>query len=660
MLDFNSYISGLFGRRSSEGSDTRRRLEGVIDTLTKQLGLLGGKGADRPTFKATGTAGGGTVTADLSAIMDGESLKTGPAFDAGMDKLTGQMLLASQAKKDHSYHDKQLNGLPPAQTLFRAEVTDKVASKISRQWRGFGKCVSKAMTLSEGQNNDARNEILGLAKEGKVVDGVAKAYANWRQGGTAAADLGLDESLMNEIQNQLIPLGGENLAGAARRAAKWLEERLAKPEGPKGAEGQEEGQEGQDGDSKDGEGQDGDSKDGEGQDGDSKDGDSKDGDSKDGEGQDGQDGAKDGDSKDGKDGEAKGKSLAERLADQAKDHTPTPGKPGSGSFDPLKEVRNRLVEGIDVSDITASKPYDVHPRSKTFAAKMPLICKTLWSTPVEWHRLGRCKTTEAKVKANYADLVRAEKGSIQRVADSIAFPARDRSVSEYGLRSGAIDEGNLSRLAAGISHQVFSRVDTIARPRKLIVLLLDLSGSMSGTKIREASKVCRLIIEAWKLLKIEGAILNVYGHTAEISGDNLNMVRFYDRTHDGSAWLSDSIREAPMVQNLDGFAIHAALTEAWRVNPDIQHTETTLLVVSDGEPAASIHGYHGEVGMAHTQRVIRSHQRDGVVIEGIGICDAFDQSKGDFMYGPGNCVILKDTMSGLPILQKRIKRICDR
>ena len=353
--------------------------------------------------------------------------------------------------------------------------------------------------------------------------------------------------------------------------------------------------------------------------------------------------------------------MADKLADQAKDHRASPGKPGaSGSFDPLKEVRNNPVEGMDITDITASKPYDVHPRCRGLAEKMPLICKTLWSTPVEWHRLGRCKTTEAKVKADYSALVRAEKASIQRVADSIAFPARDRSVSEYGLRSGAIDEGNLSRLAAGISHQVFTRHDTIARPRKMIVLLLDLSGSMSGTKIREASKICRLIIEAWRVLRIEGAILNIYGHTAEISGDNLNMVRFYDRTHDGSAWLSDSIREAPMVQNLDGFAIHAALTEAWRVNPDIQHTETTLLVVSDGEPAASIHGYHGEVGMAHTQRVIRSHQRDGVVIEGIGICDAFDQSKGDFMYGPGNCVILKDTMSGLPILQKRIKRICDR
>jgi len=659
MLDFNSYISGLFGRRN-DGGDTRRRLEGVIDTLTKQLGLLGGKGADRPTFKSTGTAGSGSVTADLSAIMDGESLKTGPAFDAGMDKLTGQMLLASQTKKDFSYHDKQLNGLPPAQTLFRAEATDKVASKISRQWRGFGKCVSKAMTLSEGQNSAAKDEILGLAKDGKMVEGVAKGYANWRQGGTAAADLGLDESLMHEIKDQLTPLGGENLAAAARRAAKWLEERLAKPEGPKGAEGQEEGQEGQDG--QDGDSKDGDSKDGEGQDGqDGQDGDSKDGDSKDGEGQDGQDGAKDGDSKDGKDGEAKGKSLAERLADQAKDHRASPGKPGaSGSFDPLKEIRNPLVEGTDVSDITASKPYDVHPRCRSLAAKMPLICKTVWSTPAEWHRLGRSRINEAKVKGDYADLVRSEKASIQRVADCIAFPARDKSVSEYGLRSGMIDEGNLSRLAAGISHQVFTRIDTIAKPRKLIVLLLDLSGSMSGQKIREASKICRLIIEAWKVLRIEGAILNVYGHTAEISGDNLNMVRFYDRTHDGSAWLSDSIREAPMVQNLDGFAIHAALTEAWRVNPDIQHTETTLLVVSDGEPAASIHAYHGETGMAHTQRVIRSHQRDGVVIEGIGICDAFDQSKADFMYGVGNCVILNDTLSGLPILQRRIKRICDR
>jgi Mg-chelatase subunit ChlD len=276
--------------------------------------------------------------------------------------------------------------------------------------------------------------------------------------------------------------------------------------------------------------------------------------------------------------------------------------------------------------------------------------------------LARVLKRSLDFQGAYQAQIRAEKSAIHRVADCIAFPARDAGMSEYGLRSGGIDDGNLTRLASRISHSVFQRREIISKARRLIVVLLDLSGSMNTRhKIQEASKICRLLIESWKILRIDGADLALYGHTAEVGGTtNLDMVRFFDRTHDGTIFLGPYITHAPLLQNLDGFAIHAALTEAWKVYPGIQKSETSLIVISDGKPQASIHGYDSDLGLAHTARVIRAHQRAGVHITGIGIANAMKQNEADYMYGPGNTILLGDVLSGLPILTKKIRKICDR
>jgi hypothetical protein len=694
MLDFNSYINGLFGRNASSG-ETRNRLEAVIDTLTKQLALLGGKNSLKPSFTPNPYKPGGAdmVPVDASSIMDGKKLLTGAEFDRGMDRLTGQVLVQAQFQNTFG---REASGLTSAaQYLFSAEATRIAAEAISGQWKGFSKCVAKAMQISPPQDSTAIAEAMELIKGGAPVNGVARLYQNWRQGGQAAANSGIPESLMKGIEEQMIPRRGEKLSTAAKRAEEWLKAALQEmmPPPEKGEDekdekpGEEQEQdgdqpgEGQDGEGKDGEGQDGEGQDGEGEgsegdrlaafvesllgessegeDGEGEGSEGKDGEGKDGEGQDGE--GKDGEGQDGegKPSEGKpGKTLAEHLAELAKKSNAN-REAKTGSLDPTEKILNPdRIDGVRLKDLEDKKDYKIETSTLRRAERAGLNIRTNWLT------IEKFITPSGWVDSRqlYRQHRAGEKAATTRVADAIHFPCRDTAADEYGMRSGSLDEGNLWQLSAGISHRVFSRSEIISKPKALIVILLDMSGSMGcGNKIVEAAMICRLIIEAWQILRIDGAELCVYGHTAELDGDSLDMVKIFDRTYDGREGLSNQLRHSNMYQNLDGYAIHACLTEAWRVNPDIKPTETSLIVVSDGEPAGGTVGYDCKrYGIAHTSYAIRTHRSAGVQIDGIGIENAFSPEKGDAIYGIGHCTILNDTLSGLSLLTKRIRKICDR
>jgi hypothetical protein len=720
MLDFNSYISGLFGRKSNFG-ETRQRLEGVIDTLSKQLSLLGGRDSLVPAFKANTSK---DIVVDVSAITKGDSLLSGEEFNAGMDKLTGQCLVQAQARKDYG-KDFYRFGSEAAKTLFGAEVAQLASAKIANQWRGFGKCVAKAMMVSDAQNKTATEEILDAVRSGDIVAGTAKAFANWRQGGKAGQALGLTNDLMEEIRESMIPQEGESLVAATMRTEKWLSERLRRsdpqPEDGQGQDGQGQDGQGQDGQGQDGQDQDGQGQDGQDQDGQDQDGQGQDGQDQDGQGQDGQDQddqdqdgqgqdgqdqdgqgqdgqdqdgqgqdgqdqddqdqdgqGQDGQDQDGQDKDQNGaketketKSVADLLRDVAAANPSKPKARGakSGSFNPLDKIENkRTIDGVPLAKIQGKEEYKINEAHTERAVQAGMTTNTKWHSAagfLTYHAdrfPASAKPTMAKAELAYKNQINQEKRAISQVADCISFPNRDTAMPEYGMRSGDIDEANLWSLAAGISHRVFSRSEVISKPKALIVLLLDLSGSMaSGNKIIEAAMIIRLIIEAWQNLRLDGAELCVYGHTAELKDDSLDMVRIFDRTEDGRTILCGDILQSAMNQNLDGYAVHAALTEAWKVHPDIKPSETSLIVVSDGEPMASCLRYHDEdYGIAHTAHVVSTHRKSGVHIEGIGICNAFTKDVGEAMYGKGNCVILNDTLSGLPILTKMIKRICDR
>jgi len=202
------------------------------------------------------------------------------------------------------------------------------------------------------------------------------------------------------------------------------------------------------------------------------------------------------------------------------------------------------------------------------------------------------------------------------------------------------------------------RNNVINKANKLIVILLDMSGSMGGTKITEATQVVLLLTEALKSLAIPGLDFVVYGHTGDNHGQgSIDMVRILDSRTDETMRLASGLRSCNLNNNYDGFAFQAAINEAELCYPDTD--DRNLIVISDGEPAGYAYGYMHGVGIAHTASVVQRNRGRGWKIHGIGICSAFPQATGDNLYGKGNCVILDDTMGSVRILARHIKKICE-
>ena len=261
--------------------------------------------------------------------------------------------------------------------------------------------------------------------------------------------------------------------------------------------------------------------------------------------------------------------------------------------------------------------------------------------------------------AEYQKWTRSHKRQIDIISENIHIPPTAENQEEYGRRSGDIDEGALWTIGAGLSDgRLFMRNNVINKANKLIVILLDLSGSMGGLKIQEASQVVLLLTEALKSLAIPGLDFVVYGHTGDNHGKgSIDMVRILDSRTDETMRLASGIRSCNLNNNYDGLAFQAAINEAELCYPDTD--DRNLIVISDGEPAGYSYGYMHGVGIAHTASVVQRNRGRGWKIHGIGICSAFPQATGDNLYGKGNCVILDDTMGSVRVLARHIKKICE-
>jgi nitric oxide reductase activation protein len=108
--------------------------------------------------------------------------------------------------------------------------------------------------------------------------------------------------------------------------------------------------------------------------------------------------------------------------------------------------------------------------------------------------------------------------------------------------------------------------------------------------------------------------------------------------------------------NLDGYAMEHCVKKLVSDYPDFPRR--VLFVISDGQPHAS--GYGKEPSFQHMRNVCEFGRRNKVGVYGIGIANAYTKERGFEMYGPGNCVILKDVMSSLQILTSFLRQIAVR
>ena len=277
--------------------------------------------------------------------------------------------------------------------------------------------------------------------------------------------------------------------------------------------------------------------------------------------------------------------------------------------------------------------------------------------PTKVMRLAEC-SRHPTTRAEYRAWCLNNRSNIRRVADSISFPAIREQEIEWGRRAGDIDESKL----VTFSHpdlktdRIFGKRDETAIKRRKMVILLDMSGSMSGSKLHEASEIVRLLVEGFRELHLDHTQLHVWGHTGDGCGygDHVRLVKILVDGVDEMEHTLHCHHSSMLGNNYDGQAIHEVLQRECADGTD--PSDMTLLVISDGRPSANGMGYgRCQVGMAHTRLMVDEWTNKGVRVYGIGILNAFSQSTANLLYGRGNCKVLPDVASGLNLLCEAIR-----
>ena len=349
-------------------------------------------------------------------------------------------------------------------------------------------------------------------------------------------------------------------------------------------------------------------------------------------------------------GESEGESEDESEDEsegEPEDETEPTGKPKT---DDLMERIMSIPENTERPDLVNVKPDEVKPegsevKSEPWDNAKAVYC--IWKNKVEHND-----------KLAHRDFLTKFRRTIETIKQSFAFKQVELARPVFGKSLGDLDSNGLHKFHMGEKIRLFEEKQVPKGKKYTIGILLDQSGSMSGNKIEEARQVTLAIVEALK--QIKGIDLCVWGHTAdqgklgETVGKRceIDMIPYYQKGMDYSAKLATA---NAIHNNGDGFAVRFIAERMLELNPSNPNSIHHLFVVSDGEPAASC--YRGDNGVEHTRNCVEQARKLGVDVFGIGICNAFPNSVGQRLYGKDNFVVLKDTVSSLPLLCREIKKL---
>lgn len=200
------------------------------------------------------------------------------------------------------------------------------------------------------------------------------------------------------------------------------------------------------------------------------------------------------------------------------------------------------------------------------------------------------------------------------------------------LRDGRMDDEEVWRWAAN-DYRVFSERVIEAKPEVFLGMLVDLSGSMYGSKLKTAQNLAQLL--SWALHDQDGVTTQVWGHTGDTDEMGSDVYRIWERG-DPLSRLG-LIASLPHSNNYDGHAISYCVREM----RDMKQPQKVLIVLSDGLPSGS--GYGGTPAQRHMRSVCRWAEKAGINVIQIAIDDDLRASDQSAMFGPGNWIGFKNT-----------------
>jgi hypothetical protein len=189
------------------------------------------------------------------------------------------------------------------------------------------------------------------------------------------------------------------------------------------------------------------------------------------------------------------------------------------------------------------------------------------------------------------------RGDASRLAQVLWTKVFNETKKLYGMQNGDLDDNKIVEAVHGVK-----TVHTTKIPRKdkkvNIVVLIDESGSMHGSKSRDAARMAVLIEQAYKVFPV--GQLFIYGFTSD-HGEDFNTIYRYREPGLDVRYGLGSVQGRS--NNRDGHAIRAV---AKRVR---KFTQEPMLyfILSDGQPAGD--RYYGTGAVKDTAAAVKEVSR---------------------------------------------------
>ena len=249
-------------------------------------------------------------------------------------------------------------------------------------------------------------------------------------------------------------------------------------------------------------------------------------------------------------------------------------------------------------------------------------------------------TKAEQIKTSYEDSYSRVKKFVPAFSRILQGHCREYKLIHRSMRSGVLDTNKLVEAVQGVP-TVYIREGEVRTDKVCVVILIDESGSMYGSRMMAAKDTAVLFNEAFS--KIPNVELYIYGHTGDEKYCGATEMRIY---REGSFAPRYALGSATnRVENRDGVAIYEV---AKRVRK-LTKTPALMFVLSDGEPSAD--SYRGSTAIAHTRANVQKAEKFDFQIVQVCINHSYDPAQ---MFK--HFVILEDMSTLAHSLGKVIKK----
>lgn len=193
---------------------------------------------------------------------------------------------------------------------------------------------------------------------------------------------------------------------------------------------------------------------------------------------------------------------------------------------------------------------------------------------------------------------------------------KDYQFAMKSMRSGRLDTNKIAEAVQRVP-TVYERYGTVKTDKICVTVLIDESGSMSGSKIDKARDAAIFINEVFK--KLPNVQLYIYGHTADQRSNSTDIRIYREPGYATDLYALGSVNARS--NNRDGDAILATAKRVRKLTKD----QGLMFVLSDGQPSA--YDYGGKSAIMDTRKKVSMAQNLGFQVIQIAIEESVPSSE---------------------------------